>query len=852
VQWLAFWESWPVWGRAALAAALAIGVAALVGLLLARAILKGRLLALLREPGEAEGFRARHSARWLLRHSRLIERLSREQGERLIPLTGIDRLWIDSLRRGGSLRDCRRVLAWAPDAGLFQCFLASMERPACAAELVRWLEDGQDALPMRRLARSGVGESFDGRQALKVFRAKLPEIREMTGDPEWPSRYFALKLLLHDDDERSVQALWDGFADPHPLVRRTMAAELATGDRGRLESQLRAMILEDPSFEVRSVAHERLCREFGLDLSALGELDDYRTLHVLELLRREEKSDQDFALGYLDSDNRELRRAAADYLGRCGRLAQMCLEVDYSDRKRLNHNRELLAKACEVNVTSFLAAIHESRSSAPLLLCAELLKTHGARDWITPLARKVFGRFTADRELYLSAAQSVSERGDEQALGLLGRELERFRQDKELMSALLPLVPERAENLFLGQLLAYFEDPGFPAPDALRSTLRRLDGAAVLERTLRILRSGREAFPHAVRIQAVKLLAELELPYCLQIVLENLCVLPVEEARDLAQALSAFPKDRFARKVRALLEGPDARVRAALLSALPATRDESFLSSVREALRDADPDVRVAAVTAMIEYGDTRSLGRAAALLRDPVERVRSCVARAFGAFGSTAALDKLREVLVDGDEVTPVKSAAVLGLGRSSAKAAVELLVAKLDDPEGFQEQLAEALAANPHDGKLAHLVEAFKDGSPAQREGIARAFVLLKERGEGAMDALLREGIASLKPYIVEIFERTGYVERHIRRLAHRDPKVRACSAELLSLVGSTEAFKGLVLAARDPDQDVRVQVVKALERLETREGEETLRALENDPDRKVRKYTAWARARLRAKAL
>ena len=57
---------------------------------------------------------------------------------------------------------------------------------------------------------------------------------------------------------------------------------------------------------------------------------------------------------------------------------------------------------------------------------------------------------------------------------------------------------------------------------------------------------------------------------------------------------------------------------------------------------------------------------------------------------------------------------------------------------------------------------------------------------------------------------------------------------------------------MAARDPDNEVRVQVTKALERLATKEGSQILNALEEDPDRRIRKYTHWAIERIKAKSL
>ena len=126
------------------------------------------------------------------------------------------------------------------------------------------------------------------------------------------------------------------------------------------------------------------------------------------------------------------------------------------------------------------------------------------------------------------------------------------------------------------------------------------------------------------------------------------------------------------------------------------------------------------------------------------------------------------------------------------------------------------------------------------------------MRENGEQGLAELLREDIPSLKPFVVEILEATGYVESRIRKLSHKDPSVRRESAEFLSLVGTKSAFRGIVLAVRDPDEEVRVEVTKALEKLETKDDKAILHSLENDPDRRVRKYTHWAIERLRAKSL
>ncbi len=103
-----------------------------------------------------------------------------------------------------------------------------------------------------------------------------------------------------------------------------------------------------------------------------------------------------------------------------------------------------------------------------------------------------------------------------------------------------------------------------------------------------------------------------------------------------------------------------------------------------------------------------------------------------------------------------------------------------------------------------------------------------------------------------MADILTRTGFVEILIRKLGHRKPQVRRESARLLADIATDVAYRGIVLAARDPDKDVRINVTKALESLATKEGEKILKSLEADPDRKVRRYTHWALERVRAKKL
>ncbi len=856
-QLLALARHLPLWQLAAAAAAAALLALAAAWRLAARAAFVAALRRVAQDPeGAGPGFRARYRSRAILSRSRLVERQASSSGAAVVRATGIDDLWIDRFVERRSKRDLERILKWVAPRGLFTCFVEVMEKPRLAPLLFAWLRAPEGSLDVHRLALAGRGEAFDGAAARKTFADHLDDIRRMTGDPEWPSRYFAARVLVHDGDERSVRALWEALRDSHPLVRRTAIEGFAAPDRGRLSEELHRLLVDDPVYEVRRAAWDRIHRELE-DLYRVNPdtLTDVQAYHVLELLRPDSKYDENVALKYLAGDNLEQRLAAARFLERSLALERLAQEVDLGDREGLERNCELLRKACEVGTTGFLGIVERTSKPSTLLVCARLLADCGSRTLIPNLARKVFSLYRggADHdELYRAAVRAVAGRGPGAALVDLNRELLKRRADEKPLAIILAELPPSGDHIFEDTLVAFLKDPDFPIRAELREAIRRVMPRAILPVLFDILHSERRAWPHAVRIQALELLAELGLPYCLQAVLENLPVLPVEEAVAFAEVLTRFPRADLTRKVEALLAGPDARLRASLIAVLPATGDKDYVRVVRPCLRDADPDVRVAAVWALVQMGDTRSLNQALDMLRDPVERVRAAAARAIGAHGSEESLRSLRDVLADRNEVDAVRAAAVVGLGASTSESAVDILIDRLKEERSLRETITEALASQTSRRALARAIEGFKDADPALRDLLARAFRRMGAAGEQALAGLLEEDIPSLKPLVADLLDATGCVEERIRRLAHRDPAVRREAAEFLSRVGSRAAFRGIVLAARDPDEEVRVRVVKALERLETESGKEILEALKDDPERRVRTYTAWALERLRAKAL
>lgn len=829
---------------------------------------------------------------------RLLVQLARKHELNLPVLTGLDSLWLQKFQAHPKEGLCRLLLEFSPAASIFICFKAALQNRSLQAAIREWLASRHDFLPYQQIALAGKGEPFDGKAAAAFLADAIDQIREMTGDPEWASRFFAVKILIHDSEPRSVRSVWESLDDSHALIRKTVVQEAPVQDREIFYSRIKALYLDDPVFEVRQAARLRLEKDFN-DLFVVDytELSTVQAGHILELLDPARDDDVNLAISYLAGADMELRFSAALFLERSGTLYKLFLRASPDDSEDLEHIRRLLTNASSVRINSFLEQLPEDAAYGTLLLGAELLAETGDRAHILPLWTRISTLVRsrplsqANLLLYSAGLKAVQLRGTDQALLSLGEELRRLRADAAALLAaasataaaaaagtsgnatvsdateaepqseaarfqLLDLVLEsllvHGDFIFCPMLFEFLVDPAFPLRDRLRTVLAKMPPSFVLPFVLKIVRQGREAYPHAVRMDAFRLIGSMKLDYSIQFLLEHLPTLPLDELKNFMKLLAETDIEVLEQRAAALLQSDDASVRAALIAGLPATGRKTFLKEIRESLEDADPEVRVAAVWALVEYDEAKTISRAAEMLRDPVERVRCEVGRALGAYGSEAALLKLAEVLADKNEVDSVKAAALEGLALSDEEKSLQILTDSLAEDYFEAAELQQCIARKKQRKFIRQLIDIFKDAKGVFKDKLSMAFKLMGGSGEQAMVELLEEGIPSLKPYIVEILESTGYVESWIRKLAVRDPKVRRAAAVMLSTIGSASAFRGIVLAARDPDQEVRVQVTKALERLNTEDGQTILEQLQADPDKRVRTYTEWAMARIKAKNL
>ncbi len=821
-------------------------------LLINRYSIKKKLLLILKDPELIDDtFKKLFSRKFLWSKSSYIEKIAKKNGLELIPICGIDKIWLDELKKHKRVGLFNRVLTYYPDKGLFTCFLIALENKKFAQMLIHWLNESEEFLIMRRIALSGVGELFSGQNALELFKDNLPQIREMTGDPEWASRYFSIKILLYDENDQSIRAIWESFKDAHPLVRKTIASEFNSENREKLYNELFRLYINDPVLEVRAAAKDRINKDFT-DIYSINieSLNTPNALHALEHLSAFSKADEDTAIRFLDNDNLEIRFTAARFLEERGALSRLIEQADLGDREDLVRIEQLLKKSCEVHITSFLEIASKTSNTGALFIAVDILTDTGDVALIEPICRKIMGLpqdCMENKDLYDKALLCINKRGADASLNHLNDLLLRNKNNIEYAKKILNSIPERGATFFIRTLLDLLCDTEFQVRDELRAAIARLPSDLYIQTMLHIIKSGRTQYSHSTRKDALKILVELQKSFCLQTILENLPILPLAEAREFAKLLVEYNADEFDNLTKLLLKSDDAAVRASLISCLPAIDRKGFLKEIKESLSDADPEVRISSIWALVDFKEKKTINQAVSMLRDPVERVRVEVAKAIAETGSDTALKELNNILLDENEVYSVKKPAIIGLSNSESLLSIDMLTDLLTREDSFDKEAIEALSQKISKKEINHIIERFKDGSPTLRDKLTVAFSKMKEAGESILVDLLQEDIAALKPFICQVLENTGYIESLIRFLKHRDPEKRRKAASELSFIGTESAFRGIVLAARDSDEDVRISVTKALEKLNNPEGTEILKSLKEDPDKKVRKYTLWALERI-----
>ncbi|MCF6335786.1 MAG: HEAT repeat domain-containing protein, partial [Spirochaetales bacterium] len=413
-----------------------------------------------------------YSEDYVKRHSKIVENFADNTDNKIIELTNLDQHWLRQLKKNPKEKDIKRILKYIPSRGLFSCFLAGLEKKSLTKNVLQFI--GEEPGSLRKLPLSGSGEPFDGNAARLVFSDRMDEIREMAGDPEWSVRYFAIKLLLGEESERSERGIIEAFSDPHPLIRKSVNTECTLEDKQRLYKLLYDHLLDDPSFEVRESSYRRIMDEYR-DIHSIDydSLTPVQSLHALEFLNPEIPNDIDAALHFLEGNDLELRFPSAIFLQETGTLERMLKNVSFEDTDNLKRTTELLSNAAEVKITGFLEKGVDTPAS--LYTALLLLKKVGEREYISDYGLKVFNLSTDYNEkVWENAVECIRDRGNERAAIVLMNELAKVKYKGKQAEFILKNIPRNCEFLSIPTLIELLKDADFRERETLVTTIAQL------------------------------------------------------------------------------------------------------------------------------------------------------------------------------------------------------------------------------------------------------------------------------------------------------------------------------------------------------------------------------------------
>ena len=799
------------------------------------------------------------SKRMLLFYSDYMEKLSRTYGRNIPLLTGLDELWLTKFKIRPTRRNMLRLLKYVPGKFLFDVLTGVLAQPRLTKEFTRWIETSGEFMILKRIALSGNGRPFDGKKAARFFKDDMDTLIEMAADPLWQCRYFAFSILVHEPSSRGDQVLKDAFHDSHRENRQILINSYQSDDRTFVYRQLLDCFLNDPVFEVRKHAKIRIDREFQ-DLYTVQpeDLSPVQKLHLIELLHTGSSNDENIGISFLESGNRELELYASRYLSKTGTLSRLLKTAEPGDLENFNRSYALLKNAVLANCTNFLKEITQTENPGSLLLASRFLQDAGSRLLITPLLEKAVILYRENhnspviRELYTNALLCACRRGNDKVLLEVSRELAEQKYSQEVQSLLLPELPERGDAIFIPVLLDFLKDPEYSSEEDLHNALIRFPVSPLVPEMLTMIQSSSGTYPEAIKKRALRILGALDTGCGLQHILENLPLLSLKEAKEFTGMFAHNTPESFDERALLLLSSRDAAIRSRLIAALPEDHKKQFVPVLLAALQDSDPEVRKACVWALSDYGDSTVLKKCSLLLNDPVEAVRKETATALCLSGGDSGISLVEAVLFDTTSSVPVKKAIISGLGKAGTPKAFTLLTKKLVKECELPTELEAALVTFDSDTQIGMLFKLL-DSAPLSVQPILQGVLeSLGPKAEKEAVKILQQKTTVLRNHATEVLEKSGFIDRTVRQLGHRDPAERLAAAQMLSLIGTEKAYRGLITAAKDPVEKIRITVIKAVEHLNTREGKELLEELKNDPNRNVRRYTLWALERAEAKEM
>ncbi len=758
---------------------------------------------------------------------RVLNILLKKKGDDVITRFELQEYLLERFRRKKHPDDAKRVLTLAADAGAFSVLEAALEKKSAAEVFTLWLQEKPSYPHILSLGLSSDWKTMNIPAVRRLLLPVLDQIPEFAGHPDACVRFFALRLLLQESDPVALRAVKEAFADSNELIRRTVAEKGLSSTPDELFPLLFSLVLNDPSSDVRESARRRIENQFPRKWKLQPEkLSAPQALHVLQQLKTNSAEDENTALVMLQSRQPECRLGAARFLEKSGVLNRLFAGASRGDIEDWERRKKLLCCAMSVGVYSFLEQIKQISKTGILLLAADLLSSEygesADRSLVTVLADQIFFKRhllnNSDwEELYYRTVTLVCRQGNAKARQLLFRELQSRRRDKALLDYILPLLPPDEASVFRPVLLDFLTDPDFPSPRAFVSLMEKLPPSMFMNPVMEILESDSSASALPVRILALSTLGIWKQDCTLQTVIENLPLLPRRDRRNLTGYLESVDTQMLEERVVFVLDSPDAGIREALISALPLHFIVKFRRKIQKCLKDAHPQVRISALQALLEDSSDSSSGQIPALLNDPVLTVRREACFLTALKPALPYHEELIRILQNTEEDDSVRQSVLEGLRASLRPEALHLLVKALSAESDIYPQVVKSLASKKEKTDLEAMMEHFKTADEPLKTALVEVFVLMGEPCEKMIIQLLFEKNADNHPFLTELLTRTGCIESLSRTLSHSQLSVRKKTIQILELVGTPAALRGMASAHKDPSPEIRKKAQAAAASLE-----------------------------------
>ncbi len=283
-----------------------------------------------------------------------------------------------------------------------------------------------------------------------------------------------------------------------------------------------------------------------------------------------------------------------------------------------------------------------------------------------------------------------------------------------------------------------------------------------------------------------------------------------------AEALGPINHEQAVQPLAQALSDLNASVRRAAALSLCRMSCPAALQALRDAANAADPLPQAAAIDALSRIVNERTLPVLVDLLGAPTYQQRMAAAQALQAVGQ-AAVPAVIHALQHGDEDTRRTAAQVLGSIRSEQ--AIPALIDALGDPSEYI--ILAAVDALKACGEIAvlPLMRAYFSGDPNFRPILGKVLLKMEDFSRPHLLTALRQGTPAAREQVARLISRSGD-EWTIQPLAGllQDPDVslRYLAVQGLSLAGRVEVLPYLLRAAKDENEYVQREAVKALEHI------------------------------------